>query len=54
MNVAVDKKYRNKGICEKLIAHIISECHNIGIDELTLEVRAGNDAAVHVYEKTDL
>lgn len=52
MNVAVDKKYRNKGICEKLIAHIISECHNIGIDELTLEVRAGNDAAVHVYEKS--
>ena len=51
MNVAVDSRYRNRGICGKLLCHIISECQENNIDEFTLEVRAGNAAAISVYEK---
>ena len=50
-NVAVDEKYRRCGIGRKLIERALDQCSQLDISDVTLEVRAGNEAAIGLYEK---
>lgn len=50
-NIAVDESYRGRGIATKLTERLLEEGRKRGVREFTLEVRVGNKAAVHVYEK---
>lgn len=50
-NVAVHPDYRRRGIGRELLAALLAEGEKAGITAFTLEVRAGNRAAVHLYEK---
>lgn len=50
-NVAVAKKRQNQGIGKQLMGALIQKTKESGVTRLFLEVRAGNQCAVHVYEK---
>lgn len=50
-NVATDKAYRRKGIAESVLRRALAEGAVLGINAFTLEVRAGNRAAITLYEK---
>jgi len=50
-NVAVAKDYRGQGIATKLLDYAIKQGEEEGILDFTLEVRAGNEPAIRVYEK---
>jgi len=50
-NVVVAKEYRNKGIASLMLREMIRLGREIGIAEYTLEVRVGNEAAIHIYQK---
>ena len=50
-NVAVAKKYRRKGIGEKLIKNLVSLCESENAEFITLEVRESNTAAISLYKK---
>ena len=49
-NVAVHPDYRGRGISRLMLRKLISEAREDGVDSFTLEVRAGNDTAVRLYE----
>lgn len=50
-NIAVDRKYQNKGIGSQLVEGILSLGVGLGIHKFTLEVRVGNAAAIALYKK---
>ena len=50
MNVAVHPAYRNRGIARKLIMDLIAALKGNAVHCLTLEVRASNEAAIHLYD----
>lgn len=50
-NVAVQEAYREKGIAFSMLNELIRMGEAIGVQAFTLEVRTGNAAAIHVYEK---
>ena len=50
-NVMVTPGYRRAGIAGRMIADLIERGRRLGADEFTLEVRAGNEAAISLYEK---
>lgn len=50
-NVAVHPDYRGHGIASKLIESLIDYCDEQKCTAYTLEVRAGNKAAISLYEK---
>lgn len=50
-NVAVRKEFRNKGVCGKLLEFAMDKAKEKKVSAFTLEVRAGNAAAIHLYEK---
>ena len=50
-NVAVLPEYRGKGIAKALLTQALEYGkHELGMTLFTLEVRAGNAAAIHLYE----
>lgn len=51
MNIAVDPKYRRKGIARKLINELVSRLNEKQAYCLTLEVRASNTAAINLYRQ---
>ena len=51
VNVAVKPEYRKKGIASKLLTELMKAGNARGIKNFTLEVRAGNQAAIALYEK---
>lgn len=51
MNVAVDAAHRGKGIAYRMLSELLTQGRQKGICEFTLEVRASNTPAIHVYEK---
>ena len=53
MNVAVHPDYRKQGIATALIVGLVEELRKMGSHSLTLEVRASNENAIHVYQKLD-
>lgn len=50
-NVAVKPEARNRGIAFRMLTELIHQGNDMGLDSYTLEVRAGNQAAVRVYHK---
>ena len=50
INVAVHPKHRRKGIGAAIVAALIEEGEGRGLCELSLEVRASNEAAIGLYE----
>lgn len=50
-NVSVDESCRNQGIATLLLEALMAEGAGRGITAFTLEVRAGNASAIHLYEK---
>ncbi len=51
MNIAVDEKWRQRGIGETLLREMIAQGKQLGILYWTLEVRVTNRAAISLYEK---
>lgn len=49
-NVAVLPAYRRRGIARSLLRQMLVEAKTNGIKAFTLEVRAGNLAAIQMYE----
>lgn len=49
-NIVVEEAYRNRGIGKRLTEALLDEGKKCGLHAFTLEVRAGNLAAIHVYE----
>ena len=50
-NVAVFKGYRNKGIATMLLNRTFSLARELGLQFISLEVRASNQSAISLYEK---
>jgi len=50
-NIAVHPHFRRKGIGQSILKALMVEAHKIGIDKMTLEVRASNIAAQSLYKK---
>ena len=50
-NFAVDAEVRCQGIGRALLTHGLRVCYKGGARVSFLEVRAGNDPAIHLYEK---
>lgn len=49
--LAVEESMRRRGIGEKLMDELLQKSREAGMTCSTLEVRAGNEAALHLYEK---
>jgi len=50
-NVVVDAAWRGRGVAQLMLKSLLSRGEERGIRAFTLEVRAGNEAAIHIYEK---
>ncbi len=50
-NIAVESRYRRKGVGYAMLGYLLSECERKGIEDFTLEVRPSNEAAIALYEK---
>lgn len=50
-NVVVAEDYRGHGIAQALLRELLRQGEELGIRDFTLEVRVGNAAAIHIYEK---
>lgn len=50
-SVVVDKKYKRQGIASLLLKYILDIAKNKKIENLLLEVRISNEAAIKLYEK---
>jgi ribosomal-protein-alanine N-acetyltransferase len=49
-NVAVAPQCRNQGVGRQMLTELMRRGSARGISRYTLEVRAGNDAAIHLYQ----
>ena len=50
MNIAVQPEYRNRGIARNLILNLVAMLKKNRVHCLTLEVRASNENAIHLYQ----
>ena len=50
-NVMVLPEYRQAGIATRMITDLLKRGRKLGAEEFTLEVRAGNETAIRLYEK---
>ncbi|KAJ1881971.1 N-alpha-acetyltransferase 30 [Coemansia sp. RSA 1722] len=48
--VAVDKRFRGRGIGRRLVSMAIERMRHMGADEITLEAETGNKGALAMYE----
>ncbi|MBO4837672.1 MAG: ribosomal protein S18-alanine N-acetyltransferase, partial [Clostridia bacterium] len=48
-NIAVRKDWRGRGMGRALVESLMQYAANLGVVYMTLEVRAGNEVARHVY-----
>jgi ribosomal-protein-alanine N-acetyltransferase len=51
ITVAIDQAHRRQGFGQKLIADLLLRAKDLGATCATLEVRAGNEPAIKMYEK---
>lgn len=49
-NVAVSDCHRRKGIARAMLKFLMEESETLGVQQFTLEVRAGNTPAIKLYE----
>lgn len=50
-NLAVHPVYRKVGIGQSLLEELFTESARLGVDTITLEVRASNESAIQLYRK---
>ncbi len=50
-NVAIHPDYRNNGLGEFLMRHVMLRCQSSGVQRMTLEVRVSNLAAQSLYKR---
>lgn len=50
-NVAVGGEFRGQGIGYQMLSELMERGRKRGIERYTLEVRTGNEAALHLYRK---
>lgn len=50
-NIAVEKKYRGRGLGKILVKHFIDLCKSKDIENIWLEVRESNEAALYLYRQ---
>lgn len=50
-NIAVNSKYRGKGIGSKLLSSLVNLCNDLNCNLINLEVRASNYIAQNLYKK---
>lgn len=50
-NVAVAPEFRRRGIADALLTEAVRQARARALSFITLEVRAGNDAAISLYRK---
>ena len=50
-NIAVKEEYKGKGLGNRIVDGLIDYCLELGIDNMTLEVRKSNRVAINLYEK---
>ena len=50
-NVMVKPEYRNRGIATQMLTELLERGRRLGACDFTLEVRAGNETAIRLYEK---
>ena len=50
-NLSVHPDFQNQKIAHRLLLNSIEECYKNKIKFITLEVRASNEKAIHLYEK---
>lgn len=53
LTLAVDKAYRRKGIAKRLLHEAYRWSRRVGVEKITLNVRAGNSAAIALYKQED-
>ena len=51
-NIVVDAAHRQEGIAEALLHKGIRECAGKGVEQILLEVRESNEAAIGLYDKS--
>lgn len=51
MDIAVHPQHQGKGVASRLMAHLIEQSETRGAENIFLEVRASNQAAIHLYNK---
>lgn len=51
VNVAVDSKYRRRGVAKELLEQLLKESEALNVDNFFLEVRESNEAAINLYKK---
>lgn len=52
MNIAVDPAFRRRSVARLLIEALVAQLRTRSVTSLTLEVRASNETAIALYEKT--
>lgn len=50
-NVAVDESCRRRGIGRMLVSTVMQKCDELGINDVTLEVRVSNLGAIALYKE---
>ena len=48
--MAILAEYRRQGLGKRLLVELLKTGKELGADAFTLEVRAGNEAAIRLYE----
>ena len=51
LNIGIDSDFKRQGYGTALLNHLIKELRKRHIDEILLEVRAGNQSAIQFYKK---
>ncbi len=51
MTIGVLPQWRRRGIAKMLVGKIISDCKDLGVKKLFLEVEDGNSAGLRLYEQ---
>lgn len=51
-NIVVDTAHRREGIAEALLHQAFQECAGKGVEQILLEVRESNEAAIGLYNKS--
>ncbi len=51
ISLAIDKKYRKKGIARELVKNVVDIFIKCNVNEIKLEVRTGNKGARNFYQK---
>ena len=51
-NIAIDRDLQNCGVGKVFLNHLIAQCVNMKIEQLFLEVRESNIAAINLYQNS--